>query len=73
MEDFDIEKARQRKNRILDKAVEANKIIKRDVIDYYWEKTPQNQEEATQDIRGIYKYLKQSHDMIGSILSSLEN
>jgi hypothetical protein len=73
MADFDKESARIRKNKILDRAVEANRILKGDVIDYYWEKNPQTQEEAAQDIRSIYKYLKQSQEIIGSLISSLEN
>lgn len=73
MADFDIEQARQRKNKILDRVNLVSKSIRTDVIDYYWDKTPQDQDEASKDIKGIYFYLKSAYDNLGSILSDLEN
>ena len=73
MADFNKDQALERKNNILKRISAANKSIKADVVDYYWDSVPQTQEDASKINKEMYSYLETAYNSIGSILSDMEN
>ena len=69
MADFNSEEARAKQNDTLDRVSKIYKSLQADVVDYYWDRAPQSADEAIENEKGIYKYLKFAYDDIDRILS----
>ena len=72
MVDFDREKSRTRQNDILDRAQSVYQSIKNDVVDYYWERAPKDEEEEIDNFRGMQKYLRSAYEKLDYILRDVD-
>lgn len=68
MSDFNLENAKSRQNNVLERVEKIYKSLRDDVVDYYWEKAPQDEEEAIEYEREIRKYIKFAFDDLNKIL-----
>lgn len=64
---FDTERARERRNEILDPLASVMKDLRENVVDFYWEKVPQNKEEEYR----MRSYTKERLDRAVSVIDTL--
>jgi|JI8StandDraft_1071087.scaffolds.fasta_scaffold62965_2 hypothetical protein len=71
MAEFDSKKAQQKQSEFLDRVEGIRRNLKADVVDYYWNRSPQSEDDVRENERGMYKYLKIAHEDIGRLLDAL--
>ena len=71
MAEFDTNKAKQKQNELLDRVESVRRNLKDDVVDYYWNRSPQSEDDVRENERGMYKYLKIAYEDIGRLLDAL--
>lgn len=72
MADFDKEQAYNRQHNILGRTEELYKSLRDDVVNYYWERSPQDEEEEIDNYRGMRKYLRSAYEKLDYILRDVE-
>ncbi len=72
MADFDTSQAKKDQDYILDRVDTIYKSLKEDVVDYYWEREPQDEEEDLDNSGAIRRYLRQAEERIEELLRILD-
>jgi hypothetical protein len=73
MADFDLEQAKIKQNATLDRVQKIYASLQSEVVDYYWDRAPQSQEEALENERGIHSYLKTAYADLDALLTEEEH
>jgi hypothetical protein len=66
---FDPEQAKIKQNATLERVQKIYKTLQAEVVDYYWDRAPQSQEEAFENERGIHSYLKTAYADLDALLT----
>lgn len=70
--DYNSEEANEKQKRYLERIEDATNIIRNEVLNYYFEKYPDTEEEARDNLDGIYRYLKNAREEINYVLDDLD-
>lgn len=72
MTNFDFEKAKREQNYILEKTEAIYKMLQDEVVNYYWDRAPQDKYENTNNLEAIRRFLKTADDEIEILLTDLD-
>lgn len=72
MADFDKEKAREEQKIILEKVDRTYKLLQSEVVNYYWERDPYDEDVYYDHLRAIYRYVKEADSDLERILDDLD-
>jgi predicted solute-binding protein len=70
--DYNSEEANEKQKRYLERIEDATNIIRNEVLNYYFEKYPDTEDEARENLDGIYRYLKNAREEINYVLDDLD-
>ena len=74
MADFDQGEARARHEAVMQEVQSIRDGINVDILDYYWDRAPQSEEDERENIEGLRKYLDVAYERIDELFkNSLEH
>ena len=69
MSDFNFDNANARQRSMLEKVEKVYKSLQRDVVDYYWDRSPSDEDEARENEEGMRKYIKSAFEDLDDVLN----
>lgn len=73
MAEFNLEEAQAFQNRIIDRVRETQRMLDRDVIEYYRQDRVESSQDMYENLHGLHNYLKRSYDELGRLMTEIEN
>jgi len=72
MADFNKDEAQKFQSEIIERVQETERMLDRDVIEYYTSDRVDSEEDYYENLRGLHKFLKEGYFRIGQLLSDIE-